>query len=232
MTDRMPDAGLPSRIPDAGTPYFCSWSGGKDACLAMYRAWSGGAGKPRYLLTTLEEDGSRSRGHGIPLAVLERQAACLGVPLLAVPTSWDGYEEHFRAALRRMAGEGVAAGVYGDIELEAHREWVERVTSSENMRAFLPLWLDPREALLRELLDAGFTATIVAVKDERLGPSFLGRVLDAAVIAEFKALGIDACGEDGEYHTLVTGGPLFARSFAIKTDGTLAQDGSWMLMIS
>ncbi len=222
---------MSERVPNDGTQYFCSWSGGKDACLAMYRAWSGSAGKPRYLLTTLEEDGSRSRGHGIPVEVLERQAACLGIPLLAVPTSWEEYEDNFRAAIRGMAPAGVRAGVYGDIELDAHREWVERVTSAEGMRAFLPLWLDPRPVLLREFLQAGFTATIVAVKDPRLGPSFLGRVLDEAIIGEFEALGVDACGEDGEYHTLVTDGPVFQQPLAVELGETVERDDSWVLEV-
>lgn len=227
---------MTDRIPNADMPYFCSWSGGKDACLALYRAWKGtggisGAGKPRYLLTSFEEDGSRSRGHGIPLDVLQRQAACLSVPLLAVPTSWDGYEDNFRAAIRSIAGEGVAAGVYGDIELEAHREWVTRVTAAEGMRAFLPLWLDPRRVLLTEFLTAGFTATIVAVKDERLGPAWLGRVLDEAIIGEFEALGVDACGEDGEFHTLVTNGPVFERPLTLETGSVVERDGSWVLEV-
>ncbi len=198
----------------------------------MYRAWRGGAGKPRYLLTTLEEDGSRSRGHGIPAEVLERQAACIGVPLLTVPTTWEGYEENFREMLRKMAPAGVTAGVYGDIELEAHREWVERVTAAEGMRSFLPLWLDKRRVLLQEFLDAGFTATIVAVKDDCLGPEFVGRVLERATISEFEALGIDACGEDGEYHTLVTGGPVFGTPLEVKQGETVKRDGSWVLEIS
>jgi len=197
----------------------------------MHRAWRGGAGKPRYVLTTLEEDGGRSRGHGIPVGVLERQAARIGVPLLAVPTTWEGYEENFRAVLRNMAGEGVVAGVYGDIELEAHREWVERVTAAEGMRAFLPLWLDTRRVLLQEFLEAGFTATIVAVRDNCLGPEFIGRVLDAAIIGEFEALGIDACGEDGEYHTLVTGGPIFGNPLEVEFGETMKREGHWALEI-
>lgn len=209
--------------------YFCSWSGGKDACLAMYRSWQASGAPPAYLLTTLEPEGDRSRGHGIPVEVLRRQAECLGVPLLAVPTSWDGYEENFRAAIRSMTPSGVTAGVYGDIELEAHREWVTRVTAAEDMRAFLPLWLDPRRVLLSEFLTAGFTATIVAVKDERLGPTWLGRVLDEASIGEFEALGVDACGEDGEFHTLVTNGPVFERPLPVEFGAAVERDGSWVL---
>ncbi len=220
------------RIPDTSQPYFCSWSGGKDACLAMYRAWQSSGTPPAYLLTTLEQEGDRSRGHGIPVDVLRRQAECLGVPLLAVPTTWDGYEANFREAIRSMAPSGVTAGVYGDIELEAHREWVTRVTAAEGMRAFLPLWLDPRRLLLQEFISAGFTATIVAVKDERLGPAFLGRVLDEAIIDEFESLGVDACGEDGEFHTLVTDGPVFERPLTVEPGATVIRDGSWVLELS
>ncbi len=189
--------------------YFCSWSGGKDACLALYRVWLK-SGKPYRLLTTIDEDGLRTRGHGVPVPLLHQQAAAMDVPLLTLPTSWDDYEENFRAVLRSLASEGVTAGVFGDIDLVPHREWVERVCESEGMRAILPLWEEERAGLINEFLNSGFRAVICAVDESRLDPSFVGRELEPSLLPELEDAGVDLCGEEGEYHTFVTGGPLLS----------------------
>ena len=67
--------------PIKGKPFFCSWSGGKDSCLALYLAIQKGA-VPRTLLTVVREDGERSRSHGLPVSVLQQQALALGIPLV------------------------------------------------------------------------------------------------------------------------------------------------------
>jgi uncharacterized protein (TIGR00290 family) len=216
--------------PLAGRPFFCSWSGGKDAYLALQRA-AAAAGRPRALLSMLEEDGTRSRGHGLPLATLEAQAAALGLPLVTRATSWDDYEAHFLDALDELRSMGVETGVFGDIDLEPHREWVERVCASAGMAARLPLWQEPRWALLDELLAHDVRATIVAVKSDRLDASFLGRVLDRDLIADLEAAGVDACGEEGEYHTMVTDAPLFAHPVPLVSSGVAERDGCHLLEV-
>jgi diphthine-ammonia ligase len=212
----------------AGLPFFCSWSGGKDGYLALQRAVAAG-GRPRALLTTLEEDGTRSRGHGLPLATLEAQATALGLPLITRATSWDEYEVHFLDALGELRSQGVEAGVFGDIDLEPHREWVERVCASAGFAPRLPLWQEPRRALVDELFAHDVRATIVAVKSDRLDARFLGRVLDRALIVELEAAGVDACGEEGEYHTVVTDAPLFAHPVPLVSRGVTERDGCHLL---
>ena len=108
------------------SPFFCSWSGGKDSCLALYNAICQG-GKPRFLLTMLVEDGKRSRAHGLPVTVLEKQDSAMGIPLRVRSTSWDDYEQTFISALMEFKKDGVQAGVFGDIDLEAHLQWTQRV---------------------------------------------------------------------------------------------------------
>ncbi|HEX5641874.1 MAG TPA: diphthine--ammonia ligase [Thermoleophilia bacterium] len=212
----------------AASRFFCSWSGGKDAYLALQRAVERG-GAAAALVCMLHEDGGVSRGHGLPLALLEEQAAALGVPLVTRATTWDGYESTFVALLHELRAQGIEAGVFGDIDLQAHRDWVEGVCEVAGLGCHLPLWQEPRRRLLAEFLAGDSRATIVAVDSSKLSPEFLGLVLDDAVIARLEAAGADACGEEGEYHTMVTAAPLFSRPVPLVWDGVEERDGHHLL---
>jgi diphthine-ammonia ligase len=216
------------KAPLAGRRFFCSWSGGKDAYLALQRATLS-RGVPAALVCMLHEDGRVSRGHGLPFALLEAQAASLGIPLVVRATTWDGYEADYVSVLHELAAQGVEAGVFGDIDLQAHRAWVEGVCDVAGLSCHLPLWQEARRRLLGELLAGGVRATIVAVDSSRLGPEFLGLELDDAVIARLEAAGVDACGEEGEYHTMVTAAPLFSAPVPLVWDGSEERDGHFVL---
>jgi diphthine-ammonia ligase len=228
-------ASNPGAWPDAaaldGQRFFVSWSGGKDACLAMQRAAAAG-GRPAALLCMLHEEGRVSRGHGLPVALLQAQADALGVPLVTRATTWDDYEATFVPVLHELRDQGVEAGVFGDIDLQAHRDWVEGVCEVAGLDCHLPLWQEPRRRLLAEFLSAGGRATIVAVDSSKLGAEYLGRELDDALISRLEAAGVDACGEEGEYHTMVTAGPLFRAPVPLAWDGVEERDGHWVLRFS
>ena len=208
--------------------FFCSWSGGKDSCLALYYA-IGQGGRPRFLLTMLTEDGQRSRSHGLPITLLQKQASALGIWLIVRSTSWDDYEQTLTSALLEFKKGGVEAGVFGDIDLEAHRQWTQRVCSVADIQSYQPLWKKPRRDLLDELLDAGFKATIVAVKNGVLDKQFLGKILDADTICDIEKTSIDICGEQGEYHTVITDGPIFSTPLDLNTKKQILRDGYWFL---
>jgi len=211
--------------------FFCSWSGGKDACLALQRAIQAG-GRPAALLTMMIEDGLRSRAHGLPQAVLQRQARSLGLPLTCRSASWQDYEQQFLDQLGEFKNAGILAGVFGDIDLEPHREWVERVCRQAGLTPYEPLWQAPRRQLLEEFLDQGFQATIVAVKQDVLAAGFLGRSLDQRLIGELEAAGVDASGEEGEYHTVVTAGPIFSESLRLVHGQQHARDGYYFMDVA
>jgi len=211
-----------------GTPFVCSWSGGKDSCLALWQAIELG-GVPQVLLTMLDEHGRRSRSHGLPVDVLQAQADSLGIPLMTADTSWDDYEETFIAALHTAAHEGAQASVFGDIDFEENRIWEEKVSHRAGLHAYLPLWRKPRHDLLRSFLALGFEATLIAARDDKLGKHFLGRRLTDALLEEFERIGIDLAGEAGEYHTLVTDGPLFSKPLRLRTGEATLHGGCWFL---
>ena len=201
-----------------------SWSGGKDSCLAVHRAVAAGL-RPQALLTAMIENGTRSRSHGLRLELLQAQARSLGLPLVTRATSWEDYDETMHAALSLLAGDGVEVGVFGDIDLEPHREWVAGVCARAGIEPFHPLWQEPRLALLAELLQLGYEAVVVAIKDAVLPAELLGRRLDRTLVEELVAHGVDACGEEGEYHTAVLDGPLFREKIHARPGALVLRDG-------
>jgi len=105
---------------------FASWSGGKESCLACYRAMLKGF-EVVYLLNFVDEHGTRSRSHGIPLHLLDLQAEAFEIPIVHVRTTWDDYERNMKKAVEELKTEGVEGGVFCTVDLIEHRVWNERV---------------------------------------------------------------------------------------------------------
>ena len=207
---------------------FSSWSGGKECALATYKAISQGH-EVLYLLNFISEDGERSRSHGIKAGVLALQAEAIGIPLIQLKTSWENYEENFKKVVKELKDKGIEGGVFGDMDLEEHREWVERVCGEVGIKAFLPLWGTKPEKLIDEFLKLKFKATVIATKLEE---DLLGKVLDKALVRRIVRLGSHPCGESGEYHTFVTAGPIFRRALKIYKAERERRDNMWFWEIS
>jgi uncharacterized protein (TIGR00290 family) len=158
----------------------------------------------------------------------------MGFPIVQPLSSWETYEAEFKKALSDLKGKGVEIGIFGDIDLEEHREWVERVSRESGMEAVLPLWGEKqRETLIEELIEAGFEAVVVATKKDLLGPEWLGRSIDRDFVRDIsKIKGVDISGEGGEYHTLVISGPIFKKRINILKSEKLTRDQHCFLDIS
>ena len=210
---------------------FVSWSGGKDAALSYYRAMKNF--HVTHLLNMVAEDGRISRSHGIKTDVLRMQAEAMGLPIVQPRSSWETYEAEFKKALSGLKDKGVEAGIFGDIDLEGHREWVERVSRESGMEAVLPLWGEKnRKNLIEELIEAGIETVVVATKKDLLGPEWLGRHIDRDFIRDISEIkDVDMSGENGEYHTLVVSGPIFKKRINIVKSEKVTRDGHCFLDI-
>jgi diphthine-ammonia ligase len=208
----------------ADRPFFCSWSGGKDSCLALYHAVQNG-GNPHCLLTILSEDGVTSRSHALPKVLIEEQARNLGLQPVFRSASWEQYEAEFISALQEFKNSGIEVGVFGDIDVNSHREWVRRVCGIAGIVPVHPLWKRDRRELLEEFIALGFIAQIVIINEQKLDKTFLGKTIAAQTITEMEESGIDPSGELGEYHTVVTDGPMFSSRLEIKTVGEEHHEG-------
>jgi len=212
---------------------FVSWSGGKDCMLALYRFVQNPTNEVVSLLNMCDDDSNLSRSHGLTRDLIARQASCMNVRIAQQTTSRDNYEEQFKKAISQLKDEGVTAGVFGDIYLMEHRTWIERVCSDMEIEAIFPLWVCNTKDLLREFIDAGFKALTVSVHIDKLPQTWLGRELDNDFFNDITKLeGIDACAEEGEYHSFVFDGPLFSQPVSFIRKSTSEHDNHYFLEIT
>jgi len=194
--------------------FVSSWSGGKDSCYAMMKAVESGF-TPKVILNMMNENGKVSRSHGLPLAILNQQAQKMQLPLEAVPATWGDYEEKFIIVLKELKTKfDLQAAVFGDIDLQAHKDWEDKVCEVASLKAVLPLWQQDRIELVNEMIESGIETMIVSCNTQ-MGESYLGKILTKELALELEANGIDPCGENGEFHTMVINCPLFSEAIEL-----------------
>ena len=206
----------------AGARFVASYSGGKDSLFAVYRAIKAGL-VPAGLLTTYNTEADRSWFHGMKESHLYEIAASLGVPARFVKTTGEKYAENFEQALAEAKAGGAEACVFGDIDIEGHREWCTARCDSVGLKAYFPLWKEDRKNLVHAFIEAGFKTLITVVDRTRLPESLLGKTLDKDVAGEIARHGACICGENGEYHTFAYDGPLFSRPIRFRAGETVMQ---------
>ena len=121
--------------------------------------------------------------------------------------------------------------MFGDIDLDEHREWVRRVCGVAGITPIHPLWKRNCRELLDEFIGLGFKAHIIVINEQKLGRNFLGKAIDTQTIAAMEQAGIDPSGELGEYHTVVTDGPLFSSPVEIQHTNPEQHEGYWFLKV-
>lgn len=210
------------------TKAFCSWSGGKDSCLALYRALQKGI-KVECLFTMLNEDGSRSRGHGLKPEIIKKYSELLDMDYVHGMAAWGEYEKVFKEKIITLQNKGINMGIFGDIDLIEHKKWLVNTFKDTNIEVFHPLWGEERKAVIEEFVDSGFKSIINTINTEKLPEKYLGRVFDKALIKELEDLGVDACGENGEFHTVVLDGPIFKEPLKLKEKEHI-QVGKYLMM--
>jgi len=214
--------------------YAASWSGGKDSCFAHWKAISQGV-KVGYLVNFVNENSTRAMSHGLDPELIALQAQAMGLPIIQQKVTWETYEAGFKAVLEKLKPKGVTGLITGDIYLQEHKDWIDRVCGEVGIKAVLPLWQMDATQLLADFIEAGFKAIIVSAKAEFFAKEWLGRQIDTRLAAELRKLAerldIDLCGEAGEFHTFVYDGPSFNKPIKIGKTAPVARDGCWFLDI-
>lgn len=198
-----------------GHRFIASFSGGKDSVLALYKAMQ--VGEAVGLIVMMEEEGNRSRSHGMPPELIRAQANSIGLPVYTAAASWTDYEKVFMSLLEKAKNVGAEVLVTGDLDMPEHGCWHDKVTKNAGLKLGMPLWeMDHREAV-DEFINLGFITIIVTVNlSLGMREDDLGRILTHEYVKELEARGIDPCGEGGEFHTTVLDGPIFKQPIPVR----------------
>jgi len=207
---------------------FISWSSGKDSAFALLEARRQGIAEIVGVLTTVSEVYDRVSMHGVRNVLLDRQVEALGLPVLKVPLpspcSNEVYEQRMEAAVERIKAEGVRHVVFGDLFLEDIRAYREEKLAAAGMTGIFPLWRRDTRALAEEMIARGVVAHLVTVDPRQLDRGFAGRRFDRDLLAALPA-GVDPCGENGEFHTFVSAGPMFSAPIAVAVGEVVEREG-------
>lgn len=205
-----------------------SWSSGKDCAYALLEARRLGLAEIVAVLTTTNQAFDRVAMHGTRAALLRRQAAALGLPLIDVPLPFPcsnaDYEARMAGAMQRVTALGARHMVFGDLFLADVRAYREEKLKAAGCAAIFPLWGRETGALAREMIGAGLEARLVTVDPHHLDASFAGRAFDESLLADLPET-VDPCGENGEFHTAVLAGPMFSAPIAVEAGETVTRDG-------
>lgn len=206
---------------------WLSWSSGKDSAYALHELRASGV-RVEALFTTLNAAFDRVAMHGVRRELLQAQAAAAGLPLHVIALPWpcsnDDYERIMSGFLATAQSAGVTDMAFGDLFLEDVRGYRERNLAGSGVNPVFPLWGRPTAALARRMIEIGMEARLATVDLARLDASFAGRCFDSALLEELPD-SIDPCGENGEFHTFVTAGPMFSRPIGVTTGETVVRDG-------
>src|SRR6266571_7654037 len=212
-------------------PVVMSWSGGKDSAIALDELMKTGDYDVVTLMTTVSEEYRRISHHGVREALLDEQARAIGVPLEKVylPSGEPGgctndvYEAIMSRVMAHYKARGVETVAFGDLFLEDLRAWREANLAKAGMRGLFPIWKRNTTEVAHEVIRLGYKAYVSCV-EAHVGPGFVGRLYDEKFLNELPST-IDPCGENGEFHSFVFDGPIFAKAVAVEVGELVTRDG-------
>jgi len=200
-------------------PILLAWSGGKDSLMTLRELRRQKEYEVCGLITTVTTEDQRATTHGVSCVVIEKQARALGLPIdiIRIPKGCcqQTYHDYLIAASSSKRDLGVNKIAFGDIYLDDLRDFREECLEAIGMEAIFPLWQYDTQELAWAFVNAKFKAVVTCVNEQSLPRSFAGRLYDRTFLSDLP-LGVDPCGENGEFHTFVFGGPMFSHPVAIK----------------
>ena len=204
--------------------FVMSFSCGKDSIYALDRMLSEGH-TPVALIVACNKNSGRSFFHGADEALLDAYADALGIPCIKTYADGEDYSEKFEEGLKKAKEMGAEAACFGDICLLSSKKWNAGRATAAGLEAVLPLWKKDNVQHVKDVIDAGYKCLIKIVDTDALSEEFLGKYLDEQVMKALEENEVDVCGENGEYHTIVTDGPIFKHPLDIQI-GSIGKSGS------
>ena len=207
-----------------------SWSSGKDSAWALWQLQQDAGVELCGLLTTFNQAADRVAMHAVRRELVRRQSQRAGLELWEVelpsPCTNQEYEARMQAVIERAQATGVTHIAFGDLFLQDIRAYRERMLEGTGIEPLFPVWQMETRRLSRTLVDAGVVAHLTCVDPKQLDPKFVGRRYDHSLLDDLPA-GVDPCGENGEFHTLVSAGPMFSEALDVRVGERIERDGFW-----
>ena len=207
-----------------------SWSGGKDCAMTLHELRKSGKYEVAALLTTITRDYDRICMHGVRSILLEQQAEALGLPLekifISKNASNEEYESRMREVLQKYQADGVCAVVFGDIFLEDLKKYREEKLSQIGMKGLFPIWKRDTAELACEFIDLGFEAIVTCADSNLLDSTLVGRAFDEQFLSTLPEA-VDPCGENGEFHSFVSDGPIFQQQIPHTTGEVVLRENGF-----
>jgi uncharacterized protein (TIGR00290 family) len=205
-----------------------SWSSGKDSAFALHQVRRSGGVEIAGLVTTVNSQYGRVAMHGVREALLDAQAEALQLKCWKVPIPWPCsnaiYEQEMFRVLRVARSEGITHLIFGDLFLADLRAYREARLVETGIEGLFPLWMRDTAELAREMITSGLEAIVTCIDPKKVSRTFVGRRFDSTLLADLPA-DVDACGENGEFHTFTCAGPMFDHPIDVVVGETVERDG-------
>ena len=205
-----------------------AWSSGKDSAWALHEARRAGEFEIVSALTTVTDHFGRVSMHGVREELLHAQLDAAGLPAIVVripyPCSNEIYEREMAAVMADAKVRGVTHIIFGDLFLEDIRAYREKQLAGTGIKPVFPLWQEPTTMLARNMIAAGVEAHLAVVDLKKLPAAFAGHRFDQGLLAKLPAEA-DPCGENGEFHSFVSAGPMLSRRISVAVGETIERDG-------
>ncbi|ADR23359.1 hypothetical protein MATR_27920 [Marivirga tractuosa] len=200
-----------------------SWSGGKDACLALHYLMNSNEYEIDHLHTVIGGETNRVGMHGIKKELIDAQAAALGIPLkisyLPSDKSNISYEQVMLEYASYCKSKNITTIAFGDIFLEDLKNYREEKMAEVDMECLFPLWKKDTAEVINQFLELGYKTKICAGDAAKIRKDLIGKSITHELLRKLPA-NVDPCGENGEFHTFVYDGPIFQKAVKINSNST------------